>query len=277
MHIEAGYTQRQINDLVGDTPHDARFDIYNFAIVENTAYVPFLDTNPPFGDPDTRIQPFRWDSFERVPQLPDILRGRKALYGFSPKEDGFYLGDRTENKIVDLTSAYDPFPDDDIDLPTSFAGKLVSIAWNELTLVALSSDLEVSLYGSVPTPPPTPPEIRTQYSGFSKFQERFDIVSIGSGNQTTEHKATNIEAPRHTNTAGFSVSSNVELQDQLSSIRFIPKQSLLNIDVGNIIFLHSGRADARPTQVASQRWEIKGIEYAGNEETQVFICSLITE
>lgn len=73
---------------------------------------------------------------------------------------------------------------DNITLPSGFAGKLSSLAFNEHTLAAVASDKTVQLYGVlVPEPPAAVP--RTQHHGFKRYEERWDVVTVSQQNVIT--------------------------------------------------------------------------------------------
>lgn len=86
------------------------------------------------------------------------------------------------------------------------------------------------------------------------------------------HNGTGVLGIRQINTADFSIASSKSITDQLNSIFLIPKVTIPDVAIDDVVFRHSGEPTLRSDNVLAERWTVTGIQYIGNQQTQVFVC-----
>ena len=248
-----------------------------FAIIGNKAYVPYMWRRS--SEVRYQLAEYDWPSMELTNDsafvFPDAYRSMSPE-GFTDRVGGWYLGYfGSPSRIVgfDTTLTEDSVNSFNLESGISLNG----IAYNGFTLFV--QDLfgpDIRLYG-VETPVAvlrkfTPTR---QYEGMAEFEERFDIVTPGQGTGISEVKATNIKGIRQTGTSLVGLPADADLATRLNTLSFVPKDTVPNIAVGDVLFLNTS-GNEEPVLLATERWAINGKNEVGNGKSQTIISTKVS-
>ena len=115
-----------------------------------------------------------------------------------------------------------------------------------------------------------------QIRGLRQFRERFDVVTlavVGGVQSVGTVKATTVEMIRQTSLQLTRPEFSDDLPEALNKVQIQPVIPIPEMEIDDIIFVHSGPADADPSgALPVEHFQIVGFATVGDNFTQIALC-----
>ena len=200
--------------------------------------------------------------------LAKISQEDMTWRGFSKFTSGFYICVFDNGSYKLAAFGWNGVRMPDLDVEDIGISEPFSLAYDGVSRHAVIGTDDISVLGVEPQLPSLRESV-TQYSGFTRFEENFDVYRLGRDNNIIEVLASNVKGLRETNTSQLSVSSSKSIRQQLDTVYFTLRKTVPGVRIGDFVSINV--TGASPRGPAVERWEIIGKQVVA-ARVEIFIC-----